>query len=415
MEFTLIEPEDITQGALIKVIGVGGGGGNALEHMIEKSIEGVEFVSVNTDMQALQKCNCETRIQLGEKLTSGLGAGAQPAVGREAALESREEIDGMLDGSDMVFITAGMGGGTGTGAAPVIAELAKEKGILTVAVVTKPFSFEGGKRITVATQGLDELRKYVDSLIIVPNDKLLTVLGKDTEVVDAFAEANQVLYCSVQGISELITREGLINLDFADVKTVMSEMGMAMMGSGVAEGEQRAYEAAQAAVSNPLLEDTNLKNARGLLVNVTASDNFTISELNEVGECIHELTHPDANVVIGMVMDADMQDRVRVTIVATGFDGSADGIANSANDTGGVNRSNDSKGAEGGKGSDSKSGLGIVAVSQEKTVSNAPGSHESATGRSNERDSANTDNVSRTDESFGAHLDIPAFLRRQAD
>lgn len=320
MEFTLIESDKATMGnARIKVVGVGGGGGNALDHMMNNRIEGVDFVAVNTDMQVLNKSMCSTKIQLGRELTAGLGAGANPEVGRHAAEESRAELEALMDDTDMVFITAGMGGGTGTGAAPIIAEIAKSKGVLTVAVVTKPFPHEGSKRMQVAMTGLNALRECVDSLIVIPNEKLLTVLDKDTTILSALAKANEVLYCSVQGIAELITREGLINLDFADVKTVMSEMGSAMMGSGTCSGDNRAYEATQAAISNPLLEDINLKNARGVLVNVTAGEGFTIQELQAVGECIEELAHDDANVVTGMVIDPAMHEDVRVTLVATGL------------------------------------------------------------------------------------------------
>ncbi|MBY5923194.1 cell division protein FtsZ [Ferrimonas balearica] len=305
--------------AVIKVIGVGGGGGNAVEHMVEQTIEGVEFICANTDSQALRKSSANTTIQLGKNVTKGLGAGANPEVGREAALEDRETIRAAIAGSDMVFIAAGMGGGTGTGAAPVVAEVAKEEGILTVAVVTKPFSFEGKKRSAFADQGIDQLSKHVDSLITVPNDKLLKVLGGRTSLLDAFKAANNVLLGAVQGIAELITRPGLINVDFADVKTVMSEMGNAMMGTGVARGEDRAEEAAEAAVASPLLEDIDLSGARGVLVNITAGLDISIEEFETVGNHVKAYASENATVVVGAVIDPEMSDELRVTVVATGI------------------------------------------------------------------------------------------------
>ena len=308
-----------TQNAVIKVIGVGGGGGNAVSHMLKSNLEGVDFICANTDAQALQNNEVRTALQLGATVTRGLGAGADPNRGQEAAEEDRERISDALEGADMVFITAGMGGGTGTGAAPVIAEIAKEKGILTVAVVTKPFSFEGKKRMKIAEQGIAGLREQVDSLIVVPNEKLLAVLGKTTSLLDAFKSANDVLYNAVQGIAELITRPGLINVDFADVRTVMKEMGEAMMGTGSAVGENRAHEAAQTAISSPLLENIDLSGARGLLVNITAGMDLSIGEFDEVGNTIKEFVQEDATVVIGTVIDMEMTDEVRVTVVATGI------------------------------------------------------------------------------------------------
>ncbi|OGI68683.1 MAG: cell division protein FtsZ [Candidatus Muproteobacteria bacterium RBG_16_60_9] len=307
------------QQAVIKVIGVGGGGGNAIDHMVGANIEGVEFISANTDAQALKRSQAKTLLQLGANLTKGLGCGADPTIGRQAAIEDRERIAEVLAGADMIFITAGMGGGTGTGAAPVVAQVAKDMGVLTVAVVTKPFPFELKKRMAVADQGIRELGEYVDSIITIPNEKLLTVLGKGATMLDAFGKANQVLQNAVQGIAELITRPGLINVDFADVRTVMSEMGLAMMGSATAVGEGRAREAATSAISSPLLEDINISGARGLLVNITAGLSMTIGEFEEVGNTIKEYAADDATVVIGTVIDPNLTDELRVTVVATGL------------------------------------------------------------------------------------------------
>ena len=307
------------QQAVIKVIGVGGGGGNAVDHMVAAEIDGVEFINANTDSQALKKSQARTILQLGTNLTKGLGCGANPDIGRQAAVEDRERIAEVLSGADMVFITAGMGGGTGTGAAPVVAQVAKDMGILTVAVVTKPFPFEGRKRMGVADQGISDLAQYVDSIITIPNEKLVTVLGKDASLLDAFGKANQVLQNAVQGIAELITRSGLINVDFADVRTVMSEMGMAMMGAATATGPSRAREAALAAVSSPLLEDINISGARGILVNITAGLDMSIGEFEEVGNTIKEFASDDATVVIGTVIEPEMREELRVTIVATGL------------------------------------------------------------------------------------------------
>jgi cell division protein FtsZ len=309
----------LQENAVIKVVGVGGGGGNAVEHMVAENIEGVEFICANTDAQALKKSNAQVKIQLGDELTKGLGAGANPQIGREAAEEDRERIKEVLIGADMVFITAGMGGGTGTGAAPVFAEVAKELGILTVAVVTKPFSFEGKQRALAAEEGTRRLAEHVDSLIIIPNNKLLSVLGKKITLLDAFKAANNVLLGAVKGISDLITRPGLINVDFADVRTVMSEMGMAMMGTGSAVGEQRARQAAEAAIASPLLEDVNFSGARGILVNITAGLDMSIGDLGEVGDVVKEFISDDATVVIGTVIEPDMTDEMRVTVIVTGL------------------------------------------------------------------------------------------------
>ncbi len=305
--------------AVIKVIGVGGGGGNAVAHMVETGIEGVDFICANTDSQALKGSQVRTSLQIGCNITKGLGAGADPDIGRQAAMEDRDRIIEVIEGADMLFITAGMGGGTGTGAAPIVAQVAKELGILTVAVVTKPFQMEGAKRMQIAEHGIGELGKYVDSLITIPNEKLLTVLGGETTLLDAFRSANQVLQGAVQGIAELITRPGLINVDFADVRTVMSEMGMAMMGSGESSGEDRAREAAEAAASSPLLEDINLAGANGILVNVTAGMDLSIGEFQEVGNTVKEYASENATVVVGTVIDPEMTDRIRVTVVATGL------------------------------------------------------------------------------------------------
>jgi cell division protein FtsZ len=308
-----------SQNAVIKVLGVGGGGGNAVSHMVESGIEGVDFICANTDAQALKSTLVKTSLQIGCNITKGLGAGANPEIGRQAAMEDRDRILEVIEGSDMLFITGGMGGGTGTGAAPVVAQVARELGILTVAVVTKPFEMEGGKRMAIADNGIAELGKYVDSLITIPNEKLLSVLGPQTTLLDAFREANKVLQGAVQGIAELITRPGLINVDFADVRTVMSEMGMAMMGTGESDGENRAQDAAEAAVNSPLLDDIDLSGANGILVNVTAGMDLAIGEFDTVGKTVKQFAAPDATVVVGTVIDPDMNGSMRVTVVATGL------------------------------------------------------------------------------------------------
>jgi cell division protein FtsZ len=311
-----------SQNAVIKVIGVGGGGGNAVNHMLQQQIDGVEFICANTDAQALNNTQVRTALQLGANVTRGLGAGANPERGYEAAMEDRDRIADAIEGADMVFITAGMGGGTGTGAAPVVAEVAKDMGILTVAVVTKPFSFEGPKRMQIAEAGIRELSERVDSLIVIPNEKLLSALGR-VSLLEAFKSANDVLLNAVQGIADLITKPGLINVDFADVRTVMSEMGKAMMGAGKAKGEDRAREAAELAIRSPLLEDINLSGARGLLVNITAGMDMGIHEFDEVGSTIREFACDDATVVVGTVIDPEMTDEMRVTVVATGLEAPA--------------------------------------------------------------------------------------------
>ena len=311
--------DNVPQSPVIKVIGVGGGGGNAVNHMVKSSIEGVEFICANTDAQALKNIGARTILQLGTGVTKGLGAGANPEVGRQAALEDRERIAEVLQGTNMVFITTGMGGGTGTGAAPIIAEVAKEMGILTVAVVTRPFPFEGRKRMQIADEGIRMLAESVDSLITIPNEKLLTILGKDASLLSAFAKADDVLAGAVRGISDIIKRPGMINVDFADVRTVMGEMGMAMMGTGCASGPNRAREATEAAIRNPLLEDVNLQGARGILVNITAGPDLSLGEYSDVGSIIEAFASDHAMVKVGTVIDPDMRDELHVTVVATGL------------------------------------------------------------------------------------------------
>lgn len=373
------------QTAVIKVIGVGGGGGNAVEHMLDANIEGVEFVCANTDAQALKNSNAKTILQLGNNITKGLGAGADPEIGRQSALEDRDRLMDILEGADMVFITAGMGGGTGTGAAPVVAQVAKEMGILTVAVVTRPFSFEGNKRSQVADEGIKELGQFVDSLITIPNEKLLAVLGREMSLLNAFSTANDVLLGAVQGIAELITCPGLINVDFADVRTVMSEMGMAMMGSGKASGEGRAKIAAEAAVSSPLLEDVNLSGARGILVNITAGLDLSIGEFDEVGTTIKEFASDNATVVVGTVIDPDMSGDIRVTIVATGL-----GEAHAATE-------------------DNK--MRLIKSAAKTATALDYNDFERPTVMRNEDSEEQVQTLDKDAE----YLDIPAFLRRQAD
>ncbi|MDX1824774.1 MAG: cell division protein FtsZ [Thiohalomonadales bacterium] len=373
-----------SQSAVIKVIGVGGGGGNAVEHMVVQNIDGVDFIVANTDSQALKNTSARTVLQLGGNITKGLGAGANPEIGRQAAMEDRERIQEVLDGADMVFITAGMGGGTGTGGAPIVAQVAKEMGILTVAVVTRPFPFEGKKRMEIAGDGIDELKGFVDSLITIPNEKLLSVLGKNISLLDAFKAANDVLLGAVQGIAELITRPGLINVDFADVRTVMSEMGMAMMGSGRATGEERAREAAEAAIASPLLEDVNLAGARGILVNVTAGMDMSIGEFEEVGNTVKSFASENATVVVGTVIDPEMQGELRVTVVATGL------------------------------GQAEQFGEKPVKLVVDKTAEGQVdyGQLDRPTVI---RNKAATEKYPGNSESSMEYLDIPAFLRRQAD
>ncbi|EGK4043756.1 cell division protein FtsZ [Escherichia coli] len=383
----MFEPMELTNDAVIKVIGVGGGGGNAVEHMVRERIEGVEFFAVNTDAQALRKTAVGQTIQIGSGITKGLGAGANPEVGRNAADEDRDALRAALEGADMVFIAAGMGGGTGTGAAPVVAEVAKDLGILTVAVVTKPFNFEGKKRMAFAEQGITELSKHVDSLITIPNDKLLKVLGRGISLLDAFGAANDVLKGAVQGIAELITRPGLMNVDFADVRTVMSEMGYAMMGSGVASGEDRAEEAAEMAISSPLLEDIDLSGARGVLVNITAGFDLRLDEFETVGNTIRAFASDNATVVIGTSLDPDMNDELRVTVVATGI------------------------------GMDKRPEITLVTNKQvQQPVMDRYQQHGMAPLTQEQKQVAKVvnDNAPQTAKEPD-YLDIPAFLRKQAD
>jgi cell division protein FtsZ len=388
--------DNYTPSAEIKVIGVGGGGGNAVSQMIDANIEGVEFIAANTDSQALRQFKGRTLLQIGSSVTKGLGAGANPEVGRQAALEDRDRIIEMIDGADMVFITAGMGGGTGTGAAPVIAQAAKELGILTVAVVTKPFHFEAKRRMTIAEQGIEELSKHVDSLITIPNSKLPEVMGEDALLLNAFKAANDVLQGAVQGIAELITRQGLINVDFADVRTVMSEMGMAVMGAGKAKGEDRAIMAVQSAIGSPLLEDVNLQGARGVLVNITAGMNLTMREFEEIGAAVSDLASDDATVVIGTVIDPEIGDELRVTVVATGLGGSVvkRKPIEPVKETMRVVRNG-------------TTGLAEPAFmgGDEHGHSNEPGSQQSG---------PETTDLFSPDASID-YLDIPSFLRNQAD
>ncbi|MGB3725328.1 MAG: cell division protein FtsZ [Glaciecola sp.] len=372
-----------TDEAVIKVVGVGGGGGNAVEYMVTQTIEGVDFIAMNTDAQALKKSTATVKIQIGSELTKGLGAGADPNVGREAAHEDREKIRQALDGADMVFITAGMGGGTGTGAAPEVAKLSKDMGILTVAVVTKPFPFEGRKRLDFANQGIAELSKYVDSLITIPNEKLLKVMGKGTPLLQAFSAANDVLKGSVQGIAELITRTGLVNVDFADVKTVMSEMGTAMMGSGIGRGEDRAEEAAEAAIACPLLEDIDLSGARGILVNITAGLDFAIDEYEVIGNAVKAFASENATLVVGTVIDAELEDEIRVTVVATGI------------------------------GAERKPDISLIkndSAGQREMPMTSESARSNASVDGNQAVKVEEEQPEELD-----YLDIPAFLRRQAD
>ncbi|MEE8288032.1 MAG: cell division protein FtsZ [Nitrosomonadaceae bacterium] len=388
MKFEIMDAED--QEAMIKVIGIGGCGGNAVDHMIQNGVQGVEFISANTDAQALKRNQARILLQLGSAITKGLGTGANPEIGRQAALEDRDRIAELIEGADMLFITAGMGGGTGTGAAPVVAQLAKELGILTVAVVTKPFAFEG-RRVKSAQSGIEELSQHVDSLIVIPNDKLMLVLGDDVSMLDAFKAANNVLYGAVAGIAEVINCPGLVNVDFADVKTVMSEAGMAMMGSAFSTGIDRARLSAEQAVASPLLEDVNLSGARGVLVNITASSGLKMREVHEVMNTIKDFTAEDATVIIGTVIEEDMQNDLRVTVVATGLGG----LINSAEPRP-LSVIHTRTGTDDAMSADAVNWreLDIPAVS-----------------RTNRRDAT----VEAMKQSGVEALDIPAFLRKQAD
>ena len=383
--------DNVPQNAVIKVIGVGGGGGNAVSHMLSSEIDGVDFVCANTDAQALRGMEARSVVQLGSQITKGLGDGANPNVGREAALEDRAQIENILQGADMVFITAGMGGGTGTGAAPIVAEVAREMGILTVAVVTKPFPFEGRKRMAIAEQGLKELAEHVDSLITIPNEKLLPVLGKNCSLLTAFSTANDVLLGAVQWIADLITRPGMIYVDFADVRTGMSEMGMAMMGTGISRGEDRAREAAEAAVRSPLLEDVDLRGAKGILVNITAGLDMNLGEFSEVGNTIEEFASDNATVVIGTVIDPEMSDELKVTVVATGL---GQGYAQQIEPT-------------------------VKGVVNNTARRQTTDQMELPTVKDLSGDTGETENLDKqaasSSEGDIGYLDIPAFLRRQAD
>ena len=387
--------EQTAPNAIIKVIGVGGGGGNAVSHMINANIEGVEFITANTDAQAINNCGTKLQLQLGSNVTKGLGAGANPEVGRQSALEDRERVMDALQGADMVFITAGMGGGTGTGAAPVIAQLAKEMGILTVGVVTKPFPFEGRRRMQVALKGIEELAEHCDSLITIPNEKLITVLGRNATMIQAFRAANDVLLGAVRGIADLIVSPGLMNVDFADVRTVMSEMGLAMMGTGTARGDDRAQAAAEAAIKNPLLDDINLEGANGILVNITAGPDLTMAEFDEIGRAIENYASDDATVIVGTSIDANMQDEIRVTLVAAGLN----------------RRNNTSR----------KPNLEVIETPVKRTGTDgyiAPSFNNPQQTGFGESLTSNTNDASTGAASFkddDGYLDIPAFLRRQAD
>ena len=407
--FELLDTVD--QQAVIKVVGVGGGGGNAVNYMQKANIEGVEFINANTDVQALQTSDCSTIMQMGANLTKGLGAGADPDIGRQAAIEDRDRIAEALAGSDMVFITAGMGGGTGTGAAPVIAEIARELGALTVAVVTRPFSFEGNRRSKLADQGLKLLKESVDSLITIPNEKLLEVMGKEASLENAFAMANDVLRNAVQGISELITSPGLINVDFADVKTVMSEMGQAMMGAATATGTNRAAEAAHNALSSPLLEDTNIRGAKGILVNVTAGPGLSIGEFGEVGGMIRDMASEEATVVIGTSIDPEMGDDLRVTMVATGIiDGSALESQPKMEVVKPIART---VGAENAGMSYENESVNAASYDRVSSRQEAEAGSGLIMGSSRGNDSTELPVYYETEGQTG--LDVPTFLRRQAD
>lgn len=384
--------ETSPQNAKIKVIGIGGGGGNAIEYMMTESIDGVEFIYANTDAQALGRSSARTILQLGDEITKGLGAGADPHIGRQAAEEARDRVREVLEGTDMVFLTAGMGGGTGTGATPVFAEVAKEMDILTVAIVTKPFVFEGKKRMEVAEEGIKALTSYVDSLITIPNNKLLSVLGKNITLLNAFKAVNNVLLGAVQGIADLITRPGLINVDFADVRTVMSEMGMAMMGTGISSGENRAREAAEAAIASPLLEDIDFTGAQGVLVNITAGMNLSIGEFEQVGGAVKAFSSENATVVVGTVIDPEMSDELRVTVVVTGLGANSDG------------------------GGASVPLKPVKSIKNDGTVIDYHQLDQPTYMRNQESAKRNTDleEEQRRDKDF-EYLDIPAFLRRQED
>jgi len=394
--------ENVPQSAIIKVVGVGGGGGNAVHHMLNSDVDGVDFICANTDAQALSNSASRSVLQIGNELTKGLGAGANPEVGRQAAIEDRERIAEMIRGADMVFITAGMGGGTGTGAAPIVAEVARELGILTVAVVTKPFPFEGRKRMKIAEEGIRELRESVDSLIIIPNEKLMQVLGRNCSLLNAFNSANDVLKGAVQGIADLITRPGMINVDFADVRTVMAEMGMAMMGTGIARGEDRATLAAEAAIKSPLLEDVDLKGASGILVNITAGLDLSLGEFTEVGNIVEEYASDNATIVVGTVIDPEMTDDLKVTVVATGLDKRAEEIR--------VVSNNSNYKPDGALNMQEIELPTVLRRKRQEAMLDEPAAPADAEpSRGSLRQGGNN-----AQAEYGA-LDIPTFLRRQAD
>ncbi|MBH8612957.1 cell division protein FtsZ [Pseudomonas mohnii] len=392
--------DNIPASPVIKVIGVGGGGGNAVNHMVKSNIEGVEFICANTDAQALKSIGARTILQLGTGVTKGLGAGANPEVGRQAALEDRERIAEVLQGTNMVFITTGMGGGTGTGAAPIIAEVAKEMGILTVAVVTRPFPFEGRKRMQIADEGIRLLSESVDSLITIPNEKLLTILGKDASLLSAFAKADDVLAGAVRGISDIIKRPGMINVDFADVRTVMSEMGMAMMGTGCASGPNRAREATEAAIRNPLLEDVNLQGARGILVNITAGPDLSLGEYSDVGSIIEAFASEHAMVKVGTVIDPDMRDELHVTVVATGLGAKIEKPVKVIDNT--VHTSMASQPQQQAPARQEAPAVNYRDLDRPTVMRNQAQAGAAAAAKMNPQDDLD-------------YLDIPAFLRRQAD
>jgi len=371
--------------ARIKVIGVGGGGGNAVNTMISYSLKGVDFIIANTDAQALGVSSSPNKIQIGMQITKGLGAGSNPEIGKKSALESRDQIQQYLEGADMIFITAGLGGGTGTGAAPIIAEIARESSALTVAVVTKPFQFEGKKRNTQAEDGIEQLRDVVDTLIVVPNQRLLSLGGRNLSLLEAFKKADDILYQAVKGISDLIMVPGLINLDFADVKNIMSSMGMALMGTGTASGENRAVEAAQRAISSPLLEDNTIQGARGILLNITGGSNLSLYEVNEASSLIQAEAHEDANIIFGTVIDETMGDEIRITVIATGFD----------------------EGMKKKQVSSNVSHLGGFVLESLATPT--------FIRKGKSRNNANVVTMGISEESDTVDMEIPTFLRRQAD
>lgn len=404
--------DSINDSPIIKLVGVGGGGSNAVQHMVASGIEGVDFICANTDAQALKGMNAETVLHIGQSITKGLGAGANPEIGRQAAMEDRDRIQDLIDGTDMLFITAGMGGGTGTGAIPVVAQIAREMGVLTVAVVTKPFPFEGSKRMRTAEAGIEELRGQVDSLITIPNEKLLSVLGKNISLLDAFSAANDVLRGAVQGIAELITNPGLINVDFADVRTVMSEMGLAMMGSGVGRGDERATEAAEMAISSPLLEDIDLAGARGILVNITAGLDMAIGEFEEVGNVVRSFAADDATVVVGTAIDEALEGELRVTVVATGL-----GQQQQSQQLRTVQR-NVANGAPTYVTGGGSAGSTTGANQGRQVRAGSPSPYDNYEKPSVVRKTAHGSSIGAAPASSGhdvEYLDIPAFLRRQAD